>query len=86
MFVAVAMINLIKVSNDRKGIYKKIDNILLVPNDDSYAIADIKTIELSKAYQNNSAENIKAINQLLNSDMLSSQKHYLMKLVSLVLA
>lgn len=77
VFVAVAMINLIKVSNDRKGIYKKIDNILLVPNDDSYAIADIKTIEHSKAYQNNAAENIEAINQLLNSDMLSSQKHYL---------
>ena len=77
VFVAVSMINLIKVSNERKGIYKKIDNILLVPNDNSYAIADIKSIELSKAYQNNAAENIKAINQLLSSTLLSSQKHYL---------
>ena len=77
VFVAVSMINLIKVSNERKGIYKKIDNILLVPNDNSYAIADIKSIELSKAYQNNAAENIEAINQLLSSTLLSSQKHYL---------
>ncbi len=76
VFISATMINHLKVSNERKGIYKKVDNILLVPNDNSYAIADINPDGLTNAFQNNTKEKVNEINQLLNSTILSSQKYY----------
>lgn len=76
VFISATMINHLKVSNERKGIYKKVDNILLVPNDNSYAIADINPNGLTNAYPNNTKENVNEVSQLLNSAILSSQKYY----------
>ncbi len=76
VFISAAMINHLKLSNERKGIYKKVDNILLVPNDNIYSIADIKADAVTNAFQNNTKENVNEINQLLNSAILSSKKYY----------
>jgi len=76
VFISATMINHLKVSNERKGIYKKVDNTLLVPNDNSYAIADINPDGLTNAYPNNTKENVNEVSQLLNSAILSSQKYY----------
>lgn len=76
VFISATMINHLKVSNERKGIYKKVDNILLVPNDNSYAIADINPDGLTNAYPNNTKEKVNEVSQLLNSTILSSQKYY----------
>jgi hypothetical protein len=78
LYVTATLLNHIKLSNSRKGAYKKIDNILLFPDTgNSYAVLDITAKNPYDAYQSNGAEKANEVNRLLNSSILSAGKYFI---------